>query len=264
MRFSLLSGLIIGASLLLMARAADRPCIMSGFGLAPPTSCEKTNHWSRPMDLTGDGSPEFFYERWHVEKRVDGFDYKGEPWWLMQNDDFEAFYPEPHVELYALIGAYGVEPGATRLLTVGIEFGSEIVLDPPPVIPFTQSRQWFIPWRNQRQLAAEGLGIIYGTKTGGPARTCRTRPARFTAALAGWWTPTGLGTWFRNICSGFGCSSRTNTTWAGCGCGGSRAGRRAGPNWWSTRSTRIRRGRCGLGKRRGRRCPRSGPGTTSR
>ncbi|MCP5523526.1 MAG: hypothetical protein H7A46_18465 [Verrucomicrobiales bacterium] len=116
---------------------------------APHHSCTLTELWSSPVDVDGDGIVDFHQRRLDSEQRGWWSDEE----WGLQRDKIEAFYPEPHVEVW-------VEYGVTFSVPAGDLIGDPVLLECAP--PMRACRAWSSDYPPaQPYLEAEGLGILH-------------------------------------------------------------------------------------------------------
>ncbi|MCB1127805.1 MAG: hypothetical protein KDM81_15030 [Verrucomicrobiae bacterium] len=135
--------------LLLSGQLLAQPCVLwpDGCFVLTEHSCLADTNWVEAVDLDGDEVPDLWRRRMNVEMRCS---LEGE--WVLQRDQIEAFYPEPHVEAW-------VEYGVTFSVPAGDLIGDPVLLECAP--PLRACRAWSSDYPPaQPYLEAEGLGII--------------------------------------------------------------------------------------------------------
>ena len=148
---------------------SQAPVHSSEIGCSPPAlkeptwcggewdSCRVTVQWTEPVDLDGDEVPDFLH------RRVTAHSGCGDEWaGFRRDDEIEAFYPEPHVDVWTQYHtAYPTEAWWWALaLTPGEVVGDPSWRDCSPPTLFCRT------WASERPVAqptlqAEGLGVIY-------------------------------------------------------------------------------------------------------
>lgn len=144
---------LLGASVLLSA--AERPCApLPELHFTPPytNTCWVTNYWTQPVDVDGDGVTDFRHERNRAEHRIRGL--VENPGYNYQDDEIEAYYPEPHVEVYVRVWS----PEDVVLQDCKLAAGEMIEPEPPrsPRPYWT----WSLPPRVRPAFEAHGVGIV--------------------------------------------------------------------------------------------------------
>ncbi|MCP5523524.1 MAG: hypothetical protein H7A46_18455 [Verrucomicrobiales bacterium] len=144
----------LGGMLLLSGQLLAQPCVLwpDGCFVLTEHSCLAETNWVEAVDLDGDEVPDLWRRRMNVEMRCS---LEGE--WVLQRDQIEAFYPEPHVEVWVEYAspfhiAFGVAPGAL--------IGDPVLLE--CAVPMWLCRAWSSDYPPaQPYLEAEGLGILH-------------------------------------------------------------------------------------------------------
>jgi len=111
--------------------------------------CEVETYWEDPVDLDGDGEPEF----WHGSYRQTHSYVYGENWSDAYSDNTEALFPAAHVQLYALPWPDPDPRFAPRML---LEPGQRIQVNPQPECPACESWAWDPP---AAQIVRNALGL---------------------------------------------------------------------------------------------------------
>ncbi|MBM3881911.1 MAG: hypothetical protein FJ387_19665 [Verrucomicrobia bacterium] len=113
-------------------------------------SCKEVKtYWEDPVDLDGDGEPEF----WHGSyQQLHSYGYS-EVWFNVYVDNTEALFPAAHVQLYALPWPDPDPRFAPRML---LEPGQAIQVNPQPECSTCQSWAWDPP---AAQIVRHALGM---------------------------------------------------------------------------------------------------------
>jgi len=151
----------LGGMLLLSGQLLAQPCVLwpDGCFVLTEHSCLAETNWVEAVDLDGDEVADLWRRRMNVEMRCS---LEGE--WVLQRDQIEAFYPEPHVEVWVEYAspfhiAFGVAPGAL--------IGDPVLLE--CAVPMWLCRAWSSDYPPaQPYLEAEGLGFTWRTTDRSP------------------------------------------------------------------------------------------------
>ena len=143
---------LLGACVLLSA--AERPCAPLPPGFIPPynLTCRVTNYWTQPVDVDGDGLVDFRHERLRAEHHLYAVDDPYNPRYA-QDDEIEAYYPEPHVEMY-------VRVWSPENLLQDCKLAAGEVIEPEPPRSPRPYWTWSLPPRVRPAFEAHGVGIV--------------------------------------------------------------------------------------------------------
>lgn len=133
---------------------AQDPCAVDTWGLAhliEDVRCTPTDHWTRPVDLDGDGTPEFHHARFDLIQ----FYNNGTQSFYETRDNREGFFAAEHVEVYAVNNWQYRE-----FISPELPQGQTIPPNPPPVGEWDPL--WtFNPPFSLPYLQAYGLGWVW-------------------------------------------------------------------------------------------------------
>lgn len=153
---------------------AERLCPPLYVG-GPPTPCPMTIEFERPVDLDGDAPADFIHARFTAWNHQDFYG-AANVWvgYIHQDDTIEAFFPEPHVEMYRRI--WGPTFGDPEL---PVAAGEEL-LPEPLVLAGARYGSWGLPEPARGyvypRFEAEGIGIIRRETSEVPCRTTPPEP----------------------------------------------------------------------------------------